>query len=81
MFCRWTLAIATVLVCICILPAGAAAPSYQWKTEKDSLCLLAGGKVVYCCHFAQDEGYPYIHPLSLPGGPVMSAFAPARRAG
>jgi hypothetical protein len=37
---------------------------------------LAGGKLVYSYHFAPDEGYPYIHPVSLPGGPVMSAFSP-----
>jgi hypothetical protein len=34
MFCRWTVAIATGLFCIYILPAGAAAPLYQWKTKE-----------------------------------------------
>ena len=32
--------------------------------------------MVYTCHFAAEEGYPYVHPLSLPGGPVLSGFAP-----
>lgn len=77
MVCRWTLVVAIILFYICISVDGAAASPYQWKTTKDSVCLMAGGKVVYCCHFAKDEGYPYIHPLSLPGGPVISAFAPA----
>ena len=76
MLYRWTLAIALVLFSIWGAAAEAAAPSYQWKTETDSVSLLADGKVVYGCHFTK-EGYPYVHPLRLPGGPVMSAFAPA----
>ena len=70
--------LATV-VALCFAPlvaVAADAPSYQWKAEKDSLSLLAGEKVVYAYHFAAEEGYPYIHPVSLPGGPVMSALAP-----
>jgi hypothetical protein len=62
---------------VSVVAAWAEAPSYRWKTGKDSLSLLAGEKVVYTCHFAAEGGYPYIHPLSLPGGPVMSALAPA----
>ncbi|MCX6876854.1 MAG: PmoA family protein [Verrucomicrobia bacterium] len=64
---------------LCFVPAAAMsanAPAYRWKTEKDSLSLLAGDQVVYTCHFAAEHGYPYIHPVSLPGGPVMSALAP-----
>jgi len=64
---------------LCFMPAvamSADAPAYRWKTEKDSLSLLAGDQVVYTCQFAAENGYPYIHPVSLPGGPVMSALAP-----
>ena len=72
-----TLATITAFCFVPVAAAWADAPSYHWKTEKDSLSLLAGEKVVYMCRFAAEGGYPYIHPLSLPGGPVMSAFAPA----
>ena len=69
---------ATVMA-LCFVPSAAMsadAPAYRWKTEKDSLSLLAGDQVVYTCRFAAENGYPYIHPVSLPGGPVMSALAP-----
>jgi hypothetical protein len=70
----------TAVVIASLMPAVAVcadAPSYHWKTEKDGLCLLTGEQVVYCCRFSEEGGYPYIHPLRLPGGPVMTAFAPA----
>ena len=57
--------------------ARAEAPACRWQTETNSLSLLAGEKVVYTCQFSAGGGYPYIHPVSLPGGPVMSALAPA----
>ena len=72
-----TLATLAALFFAAVVSARADAPSYHWKTEKDSLTLLADEKVVYTYHFAAEGGYPYIHPISLPGGPVMSALAPA----
>jgi hypothetical protein len=60
-----------------VVPVRAGTPSYRWKTGKESLSLLADGKAVYTYQFAAEGGYPYIHPISLPGGPVMSALAPA----
>lgn len=76
MLTRMTLAIAVTLHCVSAA-AGADAPAYSWKTEKDSLSLMAGPQVVYSFHFATEGGCPYVHPLGLPGGPPMSAFAPA----
>ena len=73
---RMTFAIAAALCLVPAVGAWADGPAYHWKTEKDSLSLLAGQQVVYTYHFAADEGYPYLHPLSLPGGPVLSALAP-----
>jgi hypothetical protein len=73
---RWMPGFAT-LMALCCVPADAAdAPAYRWKTEKDSLSLMAGDKVVYTCQFAAEGGHPYIHPVSLPGGPVLTAMAP-----
>jgi hypothetical protein len=73
---RLTIAAAVVVFSVSTSSVQADAPAYQWKTEKDRVCLSANGKVVYCYEFANDVGYPYLHPLSLPGGPVMSALAP-----
>ncbi len=73
---RMTLATVAALCLVPAVGAWADAPAYRWKTERDSLSLLAGQQVVYTCHFAAEEGYPYVHPLSLPGGPVLSGFAP-----
>lgn len=64
-------------ICPLYVCAAAEAPGCQWKTEKDRVCLSANEKVVYCYEFAADVGYPYLHPVGLPGGPVMTAFAPA----
>ncbi|MEI8374143.1 MAG: PmoA family protein [Planctomycetota bacterium] len=72
-----TFATLAVLFFAAVVSARADTPSYHWKTEKDSLSLLTDEKIVYTYHFAAKEGYPYIHPISLPGGPVMSALAPA----
>lgn len=60
-----------------VAAAWADAPAYRWKTEQNSLSLMAGDKVVYTCQFAAENGYPYLHPVSLPGGPVLTAMAPA----
>ena len=66
-----------MLAALCFVTADAAdAPAYRWKTEKDSLSLMAGDQVVYTCQFAAENSYPYIHPVSLPGGPVLTAMAP-----
>ena len=73
---RWTRMMVAGLFFLSAAPAWADATACHWKAEKDSLCLMAGEKVVYCWHFAAAGGYPYLHPLSLPGGPVMSALAP-----
>ena len=67
---------ATALWFVPAAAISADAPAYRWKTEKDSLSLLAGEKVVYTCHFAAGGGHPYIHPVCLPGGPVLTALAP-----
>ncbi len=69
-------AIVTALNVICATVALAAEPSYRWKAEQDRVSLLADEQVVWTFHFAADEGCPYLHPLRLPGGPVMTAFAP-----
>jgi len=57
--------------------AAAEAPTYAWKAESDTLSLRAGEQTVFTLHFAADGGHPYVHPLALPGGPVMSDLAPA----
>jgi len=74
---RMTFATVAALCFVPVVGAWADAPTYRWKTEKDSLSLVAGQQVVYTFHFGAAEGCPYVHPLSLPGGPVMSALAPA----
>jgi hypothetical protein len=74
------LAASLTFTALCFWPVvalSADAPTYRWQTGKDSLSLMAGDKVVYTYQFAAGGGYPYIHPLGLPGGPVMSALAPA----
>ena len=73
---RLMLAVAVAVFTISASIARADGPVYQWKTERDRVCLSADGKVVYCYEFASDAGYPYLHPVSLAGGPVMTAFAP-----
>lgn len=73
---RLILTTAVALLSVFATPTQADTPVYRWKTEKDRVCLLANGKVVYCYEFARDAGYPYLHPLGLPGGQVMTAFAP-----
>ncbi|HOD80854.1 MAG: hypothetical protein BWX88_01323 [Planctomycetes bacterium ADurb.Bin126] len=50
---------------------------HEWKKDKDCASLVVGGQTVYTYKFAADEGYPYIHPVSVIGGPVLSAFSPA----
>ena len=73
---RWMHGFA-MLAALCFVTADAAdAPAYRWKTEKDSLSLMAGDQVVYTCQFAAENSYPYIHPVNLPGGPVLTAMAP-----
>jgi hypothetical protein len=74
------LAASLTVTALCFWPVAALsadAPTYRWQTGKDFLSLMAGDKVVYTYQFAAEGGYPYIHPLGLPGGPVMSALAPA----
>lgn len=74
---RVTVAVLAALLFPLSSPARAYEPPGEWKTDKDSLSLLAGKQVIFAYHFAPDGGYPYIHPLRLPGGPVMTAFSPA----
>jgi len=55
----------------------AASVKYDWKhVPGRELALLAGGKVVWAFHFAAEDNWPYFHPLSLPGGPVLTGLAP-----
>ena len=69
----------------CLLLIAAVAPlalaqgalKHEWKKDNDSVTLLVGEQTVYTYKFAADEGYPYVHPVSVIGGPVLSAFAPA----
>lgn len=58
--------------------AGAAAPAkYEWKHDPGrELALLADGKPVWVFHFAVKDNWPYLHPLSLPGGPVLTGLSP-----
>ena len=57
--------------------SGQDAPRHEWKKDKDSISLVVAGQTVYTYRFAAEEGYPYFHPISVVGGPVMSGFAPA----
>jgi len=51
---------------------------YEWKHDPGrALALLADGKTVWICHFAAADNWPYFHPLSVPGGPVLTGLAPA----
>lgn len=51
---------------------------YEWRHDPGrELSLLADGKAVWILHFAAEDNWPYFHPLSLPGGPVLTGLAPA----
>jgi hypothetical protein len=57
-------------------PGGA--PKYEWKHDPGrELALVADGTTVWAYHFASKDNWPFFHPLSLPGGPVLTGLSPA----
>lgn len=52
-------------------------PQYEWKHDPGrELTLLADGRTLWTFHFAPEDNWPYFHPLSLPGGPVLTGLSP-----
>jgi len=49
----------------------------EWRHESGrGLSLLLDGVPLWIVHYAPEENWPYVHPLRLPGGPVMTGLSP-----
>ena len=55
----------------------ASAADVRWDHQKDtSLSLILDGQTIWSYHYAAKDNVPYFHPVSLPGGPTLTNFAP-----
>jgi len=73
---KWSQGLCALLASVVFVGAAARA-TYEWKHDPGlALALLADGKPVWVFHFAPKDNWPYFHPLSLPGGPVLTGLAP-----
>jgi hypothetical protein len=61
-------------VCGCQWPPADTART--WERKADSLALRQDGQIVWRFNFGTNEAKPNFHPLSLPGGPVLSCYRP-----
>ena len=50
--------------------------SFDWKTEHNSLALVNQGKIIWQVNFDKKEGKPYIHPLAMSDGTVLTWLRP-----
>ena len=63
-----------VIAALAVLTAGAAAqsPGFAWDREATSTALLSRGQIVWQFQHASNLSKTMFHPVSLPGGPVLS---------
>ncbi len=50
---------------------------YEWESHDDYLALVNDGQMVWQYNFCKDEGKPYVHPLALTDGTVLTSLHPA----
>lgn len=62
-----------MLIAAAVVGAG---PEYSWKTSADALSLESSGRTVWRFTFSKDRK-PCVHPLTVPGAPVLTDFRPA----
>ena len=67
----------TLLSAAVLLPAPQAKRGLEWRHESGrGLALIHDGVPLWILHFDPKENWPYLHPLRLPGGPVMTGLSP-----
>ncbi len=52
-------------------------PSYDWRQTDSSVAVLNRGRVVWQVNFDKKEGKPYLHPVGLTDGTVLTCLRPA----
>jgi hypothetical protein len=52
--------------------AGAQPPGFAWHRDATSIALVSAGETVWQFQYAPTLAKPMFHPVSLPGGPVLS---------
>lgn len=67
------------LLLVVLMPAAQSAPAadVRWDHQKGTrLSLILDGQTLWTYHYAAKDNVPYFHPVSLPGGPTLTNFAP-----
>jgi len=59
------------------LRAAEPADGLAWQRETGAVALLRQGQVVWQFNYGTNATKPFFHPLSVPGGPVLTANRPA----
>jgi len=54
-----------------------ATMSYDWRQTDSSVAVLNRGQVVWQVNFDKNEGKPYLHPVGLTDGTVLTCLRPA----
>jgi len=54
-----------------------ATMSYDWRQTDSSVAVLNRGRVVWQVNFDKKEGKPYLHPVGLTDGTVLTCLRPA----
>ncbi len=65
--------IVILLASAAVLPLWGAS-DFTWDRQPDSVALLKGGREIWRFRYGKGEAKPAFHPLSLPGGPVMTCY-------
>ncbi len=66
-----------LLISILLSASYSQARTYSWRKTEHSLALLTGTSIVWQVVADPEEGKPYFHPLSTPGGTLLTDLRPA----
>ena len=70
-------AAAALMIVLLFTPQAASAADVRWDHQNGtSLSLVLDGQTLWTYHYAAQDNVPYFHPVSLPGGPTLTNFAP-----
>lgn len=50
------------------------ASGFSWQRDAGSVALLKGEQVIWRFRYGKEEAKPAFHPVSLPGGPVLTCY-------
>jgi hypothetical protein len=66
--------IAIGLLSLAAAAQAAGAGDFSWQRDAGSVALLKGSQVIWQFRYGKDEAKPSFHPVSVPGGPVITCY-------